>query len=37
VPKLFGVDSISFLKAAVRADAIQAMAFAMELSNFLEM
>jgi hypothetical protein len=35
-PKLFAVDSLSILKAAVRADSIQAMAFASEIAKFLE-
>ena len=34
-PKIFPVDSISILKAAVRADGIQAMSFAAEISKFL--
>jgi hypothetical protein len=35
-PKLFAVDSLSILKATVKADSIQAQGFAMEVANFLE-
>ena len=34
-PKLIPIDSVSILKAAVRADRIQCLQFADEIANFL--